>query len=167
VLVGRRGEAITKGNVYEKAAAMVDQAEDGVGLPPEVLEQSNFEESAKLYFAYIRLDFLWHLNLAALLLLNFFEVPLWCKEKFPSPCGERDKFFLGDLPYLTRYESLIFETVILIILGLSTFLPIAIIGIKLFWKSRLEVLRVKNPFDNSLIFSLFETISTESTMWAC
>jgi hypothetical protein len=39
-----------------------------------VLEQPNFEEAAKLYFAYIRLDFLWDLNLAALLLLNFFEV---------------------------------------------------------------------------------------------
>lgn len=141
VLVGRRGEAITKGNVYQKAAAMVDQAEDGVGLPPEVLEQSNFEESAKLYFAYIRLEFLWNLNLAALLLLNFFEVPLWCKENFPNPCGDRDKFYLGDLPYLTRHESLIFETVILIILGVSTFFPIAIIGSKLFWKSRLEVLR--------------------------
>lgn len=141
VLVGRRGEAITKGNNFQKAAAMVDQAEDGVGLPPEVLEQPNFEEAAKLYFAYIRLDFLWDLNLAALLLLNFFEVPLWCKEKFPNPCGDRDKFFLGGLPYLTRYESLIFETVVLLILGVSTFFPIAIIGSKLFWKNKLDIAR--------------------------
>lgn len=57
VIVGRRGDAITRGDKYQKAAAMVDQAEDGVGLPPEVLEQSNFEEAAKYYFAYISLDF--------------------------------------------------------------------------------------------------------------
>lgn len=138
VLVGRRGEAITKGDNYQKAAAMVDQAEDGVGLLGEVLEQPNFEEAAKLYFAYIRMDFLWDLNLAALLLLNFFEVPLWCKESFPNPCGDREKFFLGGLPYLTRYESLIFETVVLFILGVSTFFPIVIIGKKLFWSNKLD-----------------------------
>lgn len=50
------------------------QAEDGVGLPIEVLEQPKFEEAAKFYFSYIRLNFLWNSNLAALLLLNFFEV---------------------------------------------------------------------------------------------
>ncbi|KAG0562969.1 hypothetical protein KC19_9G186300 [Ceratodon purpureus] len=141
VLVGRRGEAITKGDNYQKAAAMVDQAEDGVGLPMEVLEQADFEEAAKLYFAYIRLDFLWDLNLAALLLLNFFEVPLWCKGSFSNPCGDREKFFLGGFPYLTRYESLIFETVILLILGVSTFFPIVIIGNKLFWKNKLDLAR--------------------------
>jgi hypothetical protein len=52
------------------------QAEDGAGLPGEVLEQPNFEAAAKIYFTFIRLDFLWDLNLAALLLLNFFEVSL-------------------------------------------------------------------------------------------
>ncbi|XP_024390296.1 two pore calcium channel protein 1 [Physcomitrium patens] len=142
VIVGRRGDAITRGDKYQKAAAMVDQAEDGVGLPPEVLEQSNFEEAAKYYFAYISLDFLWELNLAALLLLNFFEVPLWCKESFPTPCGDREKFFLGGLPYLTRHQSLITEVVVLLILGVHTFFPIAFTGNKLFWRNNLNLLRV-------------------------
>jgi hypothetical protein len=50
------------------------QAEDGVGLPVEVFSQPNFEEAAKLYFWFINLDPIWSLNLAVLLVLNFFEV---------------------------------------------------------------------------------------------
>jgi len=50
------------------------QAEDGVGLPVEVLGQPNFEHAAKLYFWFIGLNPIWAINLAVLLLLNFFEV---------------------------------------------------------------------------------------------
>jgi hypothetical protein len=47
-----------------------------LGLPLEVLEQSNFEQAAKWYFWFIGLDLLWSLDMAVLLLLNFFEVRL-------------------------------------------------------------------------------------------
>lgn len=50
------------------------QAEDGVGIPEEVLDQPSFEKSAKLYFIFIQFDILWNLNYLALLALNFFEV---------------------------------------------------------------------------------------------
>lgn len=50
------------------------QAEDGVGIPEEVLDQPSFEKSAKLYFIFIQFDILWTLNYFALLALNFFEV---------------------------------------------------------------------------------------------
>ena len=50
------------------------QAEDGIGLPEEILEQSNFQSAAKLYFFFTRLDFLWTLNYFALIILNFIEV---------------------------------------------------------------------------------------------
>lgn len=50
------------------------QAEDGIGLPEEILDQSSFETKAKLYFLFIRFDFLWSLNCFALIVLNFFEV---------------------------------------------------------------------------------------------
>ena len=50
------------------------QAEDGVGLPEEILDEENFESSAKLYFVYTRLDFLWSLNYFALIAINFLEV---------------------------------------------------------------------------------------------
>ncbi|RZR91645.1 hypothetical protein BHM03_00019811, partial [Ensete ventricosum] len=49
-------------------------AEDGIGLPEEVLNDTRFEKAAKFYFVYIRLDFLWSLNLLALIILNFLEV---------------------------------------------------------------------------------------------
>lgn len=50
------------------------QAEDGIGLPEEILEGSSFGEAANLYFMFTRFDFLWSLNYLALVLLNFFEV---------------------------------------------------------------------------------------------
>lgn len=53
---------------------LLRQAEDGVGIPEEVLDQPNFENSAKLYFLFIQFDVLWTLNYFALLVLNFFEV---------------------------------------------------------------------------------------------
>ncbi|XP_019051517.1 PREDICTED: two pore calcium channel protein 1A isoform X2 [Nelumbo nucifera] len=68
----RRSDAITYGSRYQKAAALVDLAEDGIGLPVEVLH-SRFESGAKFYFIYIKFDFLWFLNLFALIVLNFFE----------------------------------------------------------------------------------------------
>ena len=50
------------------------QAEDGIGLPEQILDQSSFGESAKYYFIYTRLDLIWSLNYFALILINFFEV---------------------------------------------------------------------------------------------
>lgn len=50
------------------------QAEDGVGLPEQVLDHSNFESVAKYYFTYIAFDFVWTLNYFSLIVLNFFEV---------------------------------------------------------------------------------------------
>lgn len=165
----------------------------------------------------------WHLLVAL-------QVPLWCKEKFPNPCGDRDKFFLGGLPYLTRYESLIFEvwidflrvgslrigcyilhpvdcsdyqgscigfsvefeccteyftdtkvlismtfliltctdilqTVVLLILGVSTFFPIAIIGSKLFWKNKLDIARVINS--STAQISSLKPATVSIIMWNC
>nr|CAD1834441.1 unnamed protein product [Ananas comosus var. bracteatus] len=70
----RRSDAIAYGTRYQKAAALVDLAEDGVGIPEEVLNDTTFERAAKFYFIFIRFDFLWSLNLFALVLLNFLEV---------------------------------------------------------------------------------------------
>lgn len=142
-VLGRREGAITSGDRYQKASAMVDQAEDGVGLPGEVLNQPNFERAAKLYFWFINLNPVWGLNLAVLLILNFFEVPLWCTGSFPNPCGDPEKYYLGGLPYLRRTESLILEMVSVAILAGYTFFPIFFIGNNLFWKhSRLDNIKV-------------------------
>lgn len=50
------------------------QAEDGIGLPEQILEQSNFQNAAKFYFIFIQFDFIWLLNYFALIILNFLEV---------------------------------------------------------------------------------------------
>jgi hypothetical protein len=50
------------------------QAEDGVGIPEEVLNDTRFERAMSFYFMYLKLDWLWFLNLLALILLNFLEV---------------------------------------------------------------------------------------------
>ncbi|GMP54565.1 hypothetical protein CsSME_00019699 [Camellia sinensis var. sinensis] len=73
-LFRRRSDAITHGSPYQKAAALVDLAEDGVGLPEQILDQSSFETAAKFYFIFTRFDILWSLNYFALIVLNFLEV---------------------------------------------------------------------------------------------
>ncbi|KAG5381452.1 hypothetical protein IGI04_032922 [Brassica rapa subsp. trilocularis] len=102
----RRSEAITHGTTFQKAAALVDLAEDGIGLPEQILDQSSFGESAKYYFIYTRLDLIWSLNYFALILINFFEV-------------------------LT-----------LVILLVHTFFPISYEGSRIFWTSRLNLVKV-------------------------
>ncbi|XP_059283086.1 two pore calcium channel protein 1A-like [Lycium ferocissimum] len=104
-----RRDAIAYGSAYQKAAALVDLAEDGVGLPEEILEGSSFEKAAALYFVFIiRFDFLWSLNYLALVVLNFLEKPLWCSKHLAESCNNRDYYYLGELPYLTGAESLIY-----------------------------------------------------------
>lgn len=137
----RRSDAIAYGSRFQKAAALVDLAEDGVGIPEEVLNDIGFERSAKFYFMYIRFDLLWSLNLFALILLNFLETPLWCS-KDHQYCQDREYYFLGQLPYLTSAGSLIYEGITLIVLILDTFFPLAYEGCHLYWKNYQNKLKV-------------------------
>lgn len=138
----RRSDAIAYGTRFQKAAALVDLAEDGVGLPEEVLNDLRFERAAKFYFMYIKFDLLWSLNLFALLLLNFLEKPLWCAKSGQHSCTDRDYFFLGQLPYLTGVESVIYEGITLLILIIHTLFPLAYEGFQLYWESHLNKLKV-------------------------
>ncbi|KAH9330237.1 hypothetical protein KI387_002345, partial [Taxus chinensis] len=105
-MIQGRANAIAHGDRYQRAAALVDLAEDGIGLPEEVIDPTKFGQAAKFYFIYIKFDMLWSLNLVALVLLNFFEVPLWCSS---NTCGDRKYYYLGDLPYLTTKQAVIYE----------------------------------------------------------
>lgn len=116
-----RADAFAHGDRYQKAAALVDLAEDGVGLPKEVLDAPRFKQAAKFYFIFIQFDMLWSLNIVALVLLNFFEVPLWCSGTSSNPCSDRKYYYLGDLPYLNSEQSLIYEVITLCILVVQTF----------------------------------------------
>lgn len=138
----RRSDAIAYGSRYQKAAALVDLAEDGIGLPEQVLNDLRFDRAAKYYFMYIRFDLLWSLNLFALVLLNFLEKPLWCEKSGRYSCQDRNYFFLGELPYLTKAESLIYEGITLLILILHTFFPLAYEGFHLYWSNHLNKLKV-------------------------
>ncbi|XP_050205536.1 two pore calcium channel protein 1 [Mercurialis annua] len=139
----RRSDAIAYGSPYQKAAALVDLAEDGVGLPEQILDQSSFESVAKFYFVYIQFDILWTLNYFAIIILNFLEKPLWCSSKNTvHSCTDREYYFLGQLPYLTAAESLIYEGITLVILIAHIFFPISYEGSRLFWKNPLNLLKV-------------------------
>ncbi|KAI8007666.1 Two pore calcium channel protein 1A [Camellia lanceoleosa] len=138
----RRSDAIAHGSPYQKAAALVDLAEDGVGLPEQILDQSSYETATKFYFIFVQIDLLWALNLFALIVLNFLEKPLWCAEYSAYSCSNREYYFLGQLPYLTGAESLVYEGVTLIILMIHTFFPISYEGFHIYWKSHLNQLKV-------------------------
>ncbi|KAB2604397.1 two pore calcium channel protein 1-like [Pyrus ussuriensis x Pyrus communis] len=138
-----RSDAITSGTPYQKAAALVDLAEDGIGLPEQILDQSNFQSAAKYYFLYFRFSFLWALLYFALIVLNFLEKPLWCYRYTDSvyTCSDRDYFYLGQLPYLNSPESLIYEGITLIVLIVHIFFPISYEGF-LYWKNPLTIFKV-------------------------
>lgn len=40
---------------------------------------------------------------------DFRQKPLWCAQDLAISCSNRDYYFLGQLPYLTGAESLIYE----------------------------------------------------------
>ncbi|XP_057461389.1 two pore calcium channel protein 1A-like [Actinidia eriantha] len=140
-VLGRK-EAITHGSPYQKAAALVDLADDGIGLPEQILDQSNYESAAKFYFRFIRFDFLWTLNYFALIVLNFVEKPLWCAKYSGHPCSNRDYYYLGQLPYLTSAESLVYEGVTLLILFVHSLFPISYEGFRIYWKCPVNKFKV-------------------------
>ncbi|GKA59477.1 hypothetical protein Tco_0758790 [Tanacetum coccineum] len=105
----RRSDAILYGSPYQKAAALVDLANDGGGIPEIILDLPNIQKVAKYYFMFVRFDIIWTLNYIALLTLNFFEKPLWCNKVSKVSCSNKDYYYLGDLPYLTDAGSLAFE----------------------------------------------------------
>ncbi|XP_051135328.1 two pore calcium channel protein 1A [Andrographis paniculata] len=137
-LFDRRSDAIAHGSTYQKAAALVDLAEDGIGIPEEILDQSSFGTSLNSYLMFSRFDFLWTVNYFALIALNFLEKPLWCTEN----CNNRDYYFLGELPFLTTAESLVYEGVTLLILVVHILFPVSYEGFNIFWKSVLNRLKV-------------------------
>ncbi|XP_078168140.1 two-pore channel 1 isoform X2 [Carex rostrata] len=137
----RRSDAIAFGDRYQKAAALVDLAEDGIGIPEEVLGDARFERAGKYYFWYIRFNWLWSLNLFALVLLNFLEKPLWCWKDDYS-CQERDTFYLGELPYLEKKQAVFYEGITFVLLVLQIFAPLAYEGLVLYWKNSMNKLKV-------------------------
>lgn len=97
-----RAQALASGSPVERAAALVDLAEDGIGLPLDLIHSADFGNKTRLYFLYNFFDPLWISNIILLLVLNYIEVPSWCSDAWPHPCGgdKTDAYHLGDVPYL-------------------------------------------------------------------
>ncbi|KAM3395605.1 two pore calcium channel protein 1B [Capsicum galapagoense] len=138
----RSDAVIAKGSLYHKAAAFVDLADDGAGIPEEILEGSNFEKAAPLYFMFNYVHLIGKFNSILLVILNFFEKPLWCFKHLAESCNNRDYYFLGELPYLTSTQSIIYEVVTLLILVIHILFPISFEGFHLYWKRNLNKLKV-------------------------
>ncbi|KAL2331703.1 hypothetical protein Fmac_019284 [Flemingia macrophylla] len=138
----RRSDAITHGSNYERAAALVDLAEDGVGIPEQILDSSNFQSYARFYFIFTKCNLIWSLSYFALIVLNFLEKPVWCKKLTANSCNDREYFFLGQLPYLTDAECLIYEGIAVVLLIVHTFFPLAYEGSRIYWKNILNQLKV-------------------------
>ncbi|AQK97307.1 Two pore calcium channel protein 1 [Zea mays] len=120
----RRSDALAYGDRYQKAAALVDLAEDGVGIPEDVLNDTRTITTINEIF-YLH-----------------FQKPLWCQKYAPHTCDQRDLYFLGQLPYLSKTESLIYEALTLVILVLDIFYPLSYEGLNLFWKNSMNKLKV-------------------------
>ncbi|KAL2981282.1 hypothetical protein AAZX31_13G279600 [Glycine max] len=138
----RRSDAITYGSNYEKAAAFIDLAEDGVGLPEEILDSPNFQNYIRFYFIFNKCNLIWSLSYFALIVLNFLEKPLWCKKLTTNSCNDREYFYLGQLPYLTDAECLIYEGITLVLLIIHTFFPLSYEGSHIYWKNTINQLKV-------------------------
>uniref|UniRef100_A0A0D9YD47 EF-hand domain-containing protein n=1 Tax=Oryza glumipatula TaxID=40148 RepID=A0A0D9YD47_9ORYZ len=68
--------------------------------------------------------------------------PLWCRGYSQHACDQRDLYFLGQLPYLSKTESLIYEGLTLVILVMDIFYPLSYEGLNLFWKNTINKLKV-------------------------
>ncbi|KAK7272377.1 hypothetical protein RJT34_28921 [Clitoria ternatea] len=153
-----RSDAFTYGSNYEKAAALIDLAEDGVGIPEQILDSSSFQSYARFYFIFIKCNLIWSLSYFALIVLNFLEKPLWCEKITTHSCNDREYFFLGQLPYLTNTECLIYEGITLVLLIIHTFFPLSYEGSQIYWKSvvnQLKILGLLVLVADMLVYSLY------------
>lgn len=43
----------------------------------------------------------------------YLQLPLWCEGSSSQPCGSREEYYLGELPYLSRVDSFYYEVTFL------------------------------------------------------
>ncbi|PWA96187.1 ion transport domain-containing protein [Artemisia annua] len=134
--------ALIAGSIYQKAAALIDLANDDRDIPEEILDLPNIQRVEKFYLLFVRFDIIWTLNYFALITLNFFEKPLWCSSELKVSCSNRHYYYLGELPYLTSAGSLAFEGVTLIILVAHTLFPLSYEGVSIYWSHHANKLKV-------------------------
>jgi hypothetical protein len=147
--IDRRGDAFKTGSNVQQSAALVDIAWDGEGLPVSLLDHPNFSRAAYYYLLYNAARPLWLATYAALLLLNFVEIPSWCPGGHQQSCGNPKEYWLGDIPYLPADVFLIVELVILVFLTVHILFPFLYAGPRIFRESP------KDAISAALLFLLF------------
>lgn len=142
--VGRHALALGFGTNFEKGAALVDKALDGEGIEKSILDglREGGKEAHFNYFLFIFLEGLWNINLIVLFLINFFEVPLWCKHSFPNPCRDDGRYGLTGIPFLPRKYTLLIEVITLIIVAFQTFGPLCFKKKKDFFSNPFDICRI-------------------------
>lgn len=91
------------------AAALVEQAMQGRWMPLEMTYHKNFGSAKQAFLMYHGLYILRAICILALVVLPFFEIPVWCKGQLPFPCGDPVTYQLSGLPYIDRWQSSLVE----------------------------------------------------------
>ncbi|KAI9073153.1 hypothetical protein K1719_044885 [Acacia pycnantha] len=68
--------------------------------------------------------------------------PLWCEKYAAYSCDDREYFFLGQLPYLTGTECVIYEGINLLVLIVHIFFLISCEGSRIYWKKTVNQLKI-------------------------
>ncbi|KAG0613396.1 hypothetical protein M758_6G099500 [Ceratodon purpureus] len=125
----------------EMAAALVDQAMQGRYLPLAVVYHKDYESAKRAFILYHKLFVARALVYVTLMLLPFFEVPAWCNDKLPNPCGDPKIYPVSGLPYIHPYVSLVIETCCVLLLAWSVALQRYFMGSR-FWQNQVSIYKV-------------------------
>ncbi|XLU50083.1 hypothetical protein S245_044897, partial [Arachis hypogaea] len=85
--------------------------------------------------------------------------PLWCENYTKPSCSDREYFFLGQLPYLTNAECLIYEGLTVVVLIIHTFFLISYEGSRIYWRKAINAADYNQVFmslSDGLVKQVFE-----------
>ncbi|KAH8967292.1 hypothetical protein BDL97_03G070700 [Sphagnum fallax] len=142
----------------EMAAALVDQAMLGRWMPLAVVYHKDYQSAKRTFLLYHQLSPARGIIYFLFLILPFFEIPGWCNENLPNPCGDPKKFPVSGLPYIRPWISLTIEVLVVVFLLLSAWL-----ATKFFSETTPEFM----DFNTSLL-NLFVLLTTANNpvVWA-
>ncbi|GBG92126.1 Two pore calcium channel protein [Chara braunii] len=147
--------SVFKGNRVQRAAALVSQAVDGKGIPPELIGNPRFSHLVKAHCWLKRLKPFWNMVEIVLLLLNFLDVPAWCA----GHCNlkmMREDYMAGSVPYISSVKVNTIQVICALCLSFKIYLQAIIsrpTNTRIFKKYGVKMLAVFVLYlDSSLFF---------------
>lgn len=125
----------------EMAAALVDQAMLGRWMPLAVVYHKDYDSAKKTFLLYHQLSFARGLIYCILMVLPFFEIPAWCNNDLPHPCGDPKKYPLSGLSYIQPWISVTIQVLCVLLLVWSVWLQWYFLRAQ-FWINRVGVYKV-------------------------